>query len=73
MIWKIYPQQDSESQTPLTDALWPVKECTRLPSAAFQTHILQSAKYAIITHKKGKQFITTQLKSAQHEEHISVL
>lgn len=59
MIRKIHQQEDSESQTSLTDALWPVKECTKLPSAAFQTHILQSAKGAIIINKKGKELITT--------------
>lgn len=28
----------------LTDALCPINECTKLPSEAFQTHILQSMK-----------------------------
>jgi hypothetical protein len=34
---------DQKVQKTLTDSVWPVKECTKLLSAAFQTHILQSA------------------------------
>lgn len=34
----------------LTDWVWPIKEWTKLPSEAFQTHILQSAKHKYIKH-----------------------
>lgn len=40
----------------LTDALWPVKECTKLPSTAFHTHIRQSAfQETFLATKTNKQ------------------
>jgi hypothetical protein len=41
-----------KNEEPLTDWVWPVKECTKLPSAAFQTHILQSAHESSPPHNQ---------------------
>jgi hypothetical protein len=37
-----------KTMTKFTDSLWPINECTKLPSEAFHTQILQSAEH--MTH-----------------------
>lgn len=50
MVHQIHAQEEKNI---LTDAVWPVKECTKLPSEAFHTHILQSLTYEMIPVSKS--------------------